>query len=462
MRRLLIVAPAFPPHPSPATHRARFLARHGRGHGWDVEVLTVRPDRYLEKLDHELAALVPQQVRVTRVGALSGRWTRRLGVSDLGLRSYPSLRRALHEICAAAPPDLLYFPGGPFYPFRLGPAMRRRFGVPYALDFTDPWVHPLPREQRRPWKKAYWAHTLARTLEPRAVEDAALLVAVSDATLDGVRARHPRIPADRYLAEPFGFDASDFAAVRAAAAPNRFWKSDDGAVHLAYVGAVPPSMGETVRALLAGLASLRERRPELGRRLRLHFLGTSYDPVAREGLVAPLAREAGVADVVFETPIRLPYVDALRALVQADGLLALGSTERHYTASKIFNCILAGRPMLTLFHEASPVVDFVRTARAGELVTYDDVARVGEKVSEIADALGRLAAGRVPAPDERSVRALEPYSAEHMTERILAACEAAIGDRPFAGDDTLPGRGRSHDRSAVTRASAGSRQDRHA
>lgn len=426
MRRLLIVAPAFPPHPSPATHRARFLARHGRGVGWDVEVLSVRADRYVEPPDLALERMVADHVRVSRVDALPASTTRRLGVSDLGLRSYRSLERALERICAARPPDMLYFPGGPFYPFLLGSSMRERFRVPYALDFTDPWVHPLPKGERRPWRKAYWAHFLATRLEPRAVRDAALLVAVSDATHDGVRARHPEIPARRFLAEPFGFEAEDFAAVRASPAPNPFWSRGDGSVHVAYVGAVPTSMGETVRALLAALQLLRTSDAELGGRLRLHFLGTSYDPFAREGNVAPLARAAGLADVVSEVPVRIPYVSALRALTDADALLALGSTERHYTASKIFNCVLAGRPMLTFFHEASPVVDFVRRTGAGALVTYDDRARAAERVPQVADALGRLARGEVAAAGPAALAAMEDHSAARMTARILGACDAAL------------------------------------
>ena len=95
MRRLLIVAPTFPPHPSPATHRARFLARYARVNGWDVEVVSVDPKYYEESLDDELLRLVPSETHVIHTPALSPRWTRRLGVGDIGLRAYVPMRRVL-------------------------------------------------------------------------------------------------------------------------------------------------------------------------------------------------------------------------------------------------------------------------------------------------------------------------------------------------------------------------------
>ena len=49
---------------------------------------------------------------------------------------------------------------------------------------------------------------------------------------------------------------------------------------------------------------------------------------------------------------RLDYLDALSVLTHASGILLLGSSERHYTASKLYPALLARRPLLALFHEA--------------------------------------------------------------------------------------------------------------
>ena len=100
-------------------------------------------------------------------------------------------------------------------------------------------------------------------------------------------------------------------------------------------------------------------------------------------------------------------MDALRALTLADGLLALGSVDRHYTASKIFNCVLARRPMLTVFHDASPVVSFVRASGAGELVSYDDANR-----AEFEQAWPPVRLAEIPHGDERLFADVPPPPAQ--------------------------------------------------
>jgi len=186
-------------------------------------------------------------------------------------------------------------------------------------------------------------------------------------------------------------------------------------------------MAETIEALFRGALLMRDSEPELYARTRFHFVGTSYDPFAAEGVVAPIARALGLGERVTETTARVPYTTALRILSEAHAILALGSVDRHYTASKIFNCILAGPPILTLFHAESPVVQFVRETRAGELVTYDDRERAGSRAPAIAAALARTL-GSEERP-ERNLEPLREHSAERMTQKILEICDAIVDRR---------------------------------
>lgn len=443
LKRLLVISPAFPPHPSPATHRARFLARYSRENGWVVEVLAVDPRYYEESLDTELLRLVPDDLRVTHTPAWRASWTRRFGVGELGMRAYFPMRKVLREICRERRPDLIYIPGGPFYTFLLGADMREEFGIPYVLDYTDPWVLTPPARQRRPWRKAYWYWRLARWLEPRVVRNAAHILAVSDGTNRGIHVRYPDLPASRFSAEPFGFEGRDFDHLREHPRPNRYWRADDGNLHLASVGAMLPDGYETVRALFRAVNQLRREKPETFARIRLHFFGTTYDPAATDGLVMPVANEEGVADVVDEHPRRIPYVDALNVLTSAHGILALGSTQHHYTASKIFPAILARRPLLAVYHEVSTVCEIMRATRAGELVTYGDTERAAQRVGAIADALERmLAPGGYNAGTVR-LDALRENSAERMSQNIFRTLDA------FAGRMAVP------DREEPARAHAG-------
>lgn len=430
MRRVLIIAPSFTPSSNPPTHRVRFFARHLPEFGWQPEVLATDPRYYEEPADADIERLVPAGLRVTRAGALPARVTRRLGVGDLGMRTYFPMLRALRTICRERRPDLLLIPGPPWHTFRLGPVAAREFGIPYVLDYIDPWVQPAAAEDG--WRsKAYWFRQMALALEPAAVRGASHIVAVSDGTNAGVRARYPELPVERFTGLPYGFEASDFDALRARPRHNPYWRADDGNLHFAYVGAMLPQGYETLRALFAAVRLLRERGSSVGRRLRLHFFGTTYEPNPKRGLVEPHAGAAGIGDIVSEHPARIPYLDALNVLCQADGILGLGSSERHYTASKIFPCILARRPLLAVYHEASSVCEIVRGAKAGRLVTYGDVERAERRVEQIAGALEALVAPGGYDPDAVRWDAFEQYSARNMTQQLAARFDAVL-DAPAA------------------------------
>ena len=115
-----------------------------------------------------------------------------------------------------------------------------------------------------------------------------------------------------------------------------------------------------LRVLFRSVRHLAEIEPELMRPVRFHFVGTNYATgnMVRE-LVMPLARELAVERFVDEHPGRVPYLEALQILLDSAALLVLGSTSSHYSASKLFPYILANRPLLPIFHEASSVVQIL-------------------------------------------------------------------------------------------------------
>jgi len=422
VRDVLIVAPSFTPSSNPPTQRVRFFARHLPTFGWRPRVVSVDPRFYEEPPDAEIASLVPPGLEVLRTRALPARVTRPFGIGDLGIRAYWPMRAALRDVCRERRPALLFIPGPPWHTFLLGADMREEFGIPYVLDYIDPWVSAAGADGRW-WTKAYWYRRVAVALEPRAVRGAARITAVSDGTNEGVRAMYPALPASMFTGIPYGFEPSDFETLRRRPRPNGLWSAGDGALHLVSVGAMLPNGYETLRAVFAAIQLLRQTA--VGARLRLHFVGTTYEPTPRQRLVEPVAREMGLGDIVTEHPARVPYLDALNLLCSADGIVALGSSEAHYTASKIFPSILARRPLLAAYHAASSVCDVVRRACGGELVTYDDVDRASAQVPAIAAALTRMLTPGGYDPDAVRWDSFADFSAERMTERLARVFEAA-------------------------------------
>jgi glycosyltransferase involved in cell wall biosynthesis len=434
LRRVLLISPHFPPDSSAATHRVRLLAPHLSAWGWEPTVLTLDPSSYEGGLDPELGRTVPSTVRVVRCRALPAALTRAVGIGDLGLRSLPALYRAASRLLEAERFDALFITIFPAYTAMLGPWLSKRFRVPFVVDYQDPWVgawgvHVGGGPNGRVDFKSRASRRLAEWLEPRVVRAASAITAVSEGTYEPILRRNPGI---RPITEaiPIGADPKDFDSP-VDEAPNSVFDSADGFVHVVYTGALLPLGFETLRAVLGAAARLREREIGLRDRLRFHFIGTSNQsaPSALER-VMPIAREFGLAEIVRERPARLPYSAIVRVQRQASVLLAMGSTEAHYTASKIYPLLLARRPILAAYHEASSVTDVLRCATrppSVRLVTYNDRYRAGARVEDLCDALTALAAAPTWSADDCDMTALAPFLANALAGRLASVLDRAIG-----------------------------------
>jgi glycosyltransferase involved in cell wall biosynthesis len=364
-------------------------------------------------------------VTIERAGAWPAAATRRIGIGDLGMRSLTGLRRACRSLLARERFDALFITIYPAYPALLGPALKRRFRVPFVLDYQDPWVGAWGRTvgggpDGRPDWKSRLSRRLGEWLEPRVLSAADALVAVSQGTIDGIVERIPAAARLPQAVIPLGFEPDDFASLNGRSARAEAFDPGDGLVHLCYVGTLLPTGLETLRLLLRGVDRARHEDPAAAR-LRLHFVGTSNQSDSNAYRVLPLAHECGVADLVSEAPGRADYLDALAVLTRASAILLLGSSERHYTASKLYPALLAKRPILALFHEASSVVSILR-ATASEptvrIVTYGDAPAHDDRVADVACHLRRLAADPIYRAADVSLARADEFSARALARRL--------------------------------------------
>ncbi len=429
-----MVSPHFPPDTSAGTHRVRLLAPHLPEYGWQPVVVTVDPSGYEGRLDQGLLSLVPSNLRVIRCPAWSPHWTRRLGIGDLGLRAFMALRHACADLLERERFDALFITIYPTYPALLGPMLKRRFSVPFVLDYQDPWIGAWGdtvgggADGGADWKSRA-TRRLAGWIEPYAVGAADAITAVSSGTFEAVIARYGGSAPKECAALPIGGEPADFEALRSAPAKNPYFDRNDGLCHLSYVGTLLPLGIETVRAVLEAVAFLKVRRPDLYGRVRLHFFGTSNQTAGQPaGRVTPIAESVGVADCVSELPVRVPYLDALRIQLDSHVLLLMGSSERHYTASKLYPALLAERPILAVYHTASSVV--VTLKRVGRppsvrLTVFDDLGPAAS-IEQIYEAL----VGVVCRPEYDAAAidldALDAYSARAVAAQLAGVLNRVV------------------------------------
>jgi glycosyltransferase involved in cell wall biosynthesis len=429
MRRLLLISPHFPPDSSAGTHRARLLAPHLDAYGWRPTVVTVDPRDYVGTLDADLERLVPATVDVRRSRAWSASTTRRLGFADLGLRAFAGLRRLALDTLAAEPHHAAFITIYPTYPALIGPSLKRRGGIPFVLDLQDPWVGSWGLEVGpggTPDLRSRASRALAMRLEPRAAQAADAFTAVSERTLDELFTRVPDARSRPREVLPIGWDPSDWKALHALNPANGLFESSGRDRNVCYVGTLLPAGHAIVRAFLLAADRLIEQRSDLASTLALWFVGTSNQSKPDgDGLVAPLAGGLDIARSVHERTGRVPYLQALAINRDADVVLLLGTTEPHYTASKLFPALASGRPVVAVVHDASDSVPLLRDASTRgpvSIVTYGSHGPNGETVAATSAALDR-ALSRASHAETEPNPVLNPFTAHALAGRLAAVLD---------------------------------------
>lgn len=428
MKRVLIISPSFPPINAPDMQRIRMSLAHYKDSGWEPVVLAIDPQSHGGTSEDSLLATIPAGIIVHRIKALSLGWTRWFGLGNLGWRSWCRLLTAGAQIIRREKIDLVFFSNTQFVTFTLGRIWRRWLGVPYVIDLQDPWLtdyYTGPRRKERPggWKYDF-AHLQARLLEGWSLRRMSALMSVSPNYIAKLNSRYKWFSAIPSQVIGFGASESDFAAARALPPAN---PAAPDLVRILSTGAAGPIMQPALRILFDGLAGLQPRpQPQA---LRLEFVGTSYAGAGHaQSTVLPLARAAGIEDLVTENPLRLGLLESLRAQANAQALLLLGSMDSAYSASKLYPYFLSGRPVLAIVLKGSVLEKQLRELSFATIVSFDETGGTSVTRSQIQSFLQNALAGfkGITMPARNTDLFRREYLAPALTARQCALFDAAL------------------------------------
>lgn len=430
MKRVALVSGHFAPSNLVGAHRARLWSRHLPEFGWEPIVVTGDPARYEERPDPDLERLVVPGLRVIHASTLPARPIRLIG--DIGVRALWGCYRVLSDLAGRGEVDfvLVTIPSNFLAP--VGRLVHRRRGVPFGIDYQDPWVNRWPGIDV-PLSRAWGSYHLASILEPWSVRGASLITGMAPGYVAGMLERNPAVAETAVIAcMPMGIAPEDYALVRQLDRAPFLFRPGDGGFHMIYAGALLPAGIAVLDRFLAGLVELKTRSPDLAARLKVHFVGTGRSPDDPNGhQVLARAQQMGVGDIIDEHPQRIGYVDALNHLTRSDGVLVLGSTEAHYTPSKVFQAMLSRRPVFAMLHKDSSAVGMIRSMRAGSVVTLTETAL--PDAGEVAGSLQAFMADTRHDADAVDRAAFDAYSARGSTRALAAALDLACERVAAAG-----------------------------
>ena len=377
MKKVLIISPHFPPSNLAAVHRSRLFARHLPSFGWEPVILTVHENYYEENLDWNLYELLSEGLRIEKVKAFKVTKPRLVG--DIGLRSFYQLRKRALQLLKSEKFDFVYIPIPSFYTALIGPWLKRRTNVNFGIDYIDPWVHEFPGSESL-FSRHRASSVLAKWLEPKALKSVSLITGVAEGYYKGVLERNPDLQKTcLFGAMPYGGEASDHEAVKKLALKPYLFQKEDNITKLVYAGAMLPKAYDPLEKIFE---SLEENKAQF-KNIQFHFIGTGHSANDAAGYnIRSLAEKYGLWNsMVYEYPARIPYLDVLVHLDVADAIFVLGSTEPHYTPSKVYQGVLAQKPILAVLHSASTAVSVINNSNAGFVLDFDGIEDL-EKLRE--------------------------------------------------------------------------------
>lgn len=346
------------------SQRARMLADPLEEMGWVVEFLV--PDASFQipvYRDVEAAALRPRRTKIHEAGPRHDWFFRALGIRSMSWCALWPLYRQGCQVLQGGGVDLVYVTTTQFNFFCLGALWKRKFGVPYILDFQDPWFRESTHYETTPRNWKYHVNVrLAGHMERFALKDANGLIAVSPVYLDQLRRRYPSlrcVQPGRTSTIPFGVAEGDLpVALALSTSPE---SRPPPMLEILYVGAGRSIMVKSFRRICQGLARLKRLESSRVGKIIIRLFGTyAYWTASDPRELQEVAESEGVGKLVDEKPARIGYVEALGLALQANGLLVLGVDDRAYMPSKLFLYALTGKPLLACMRADSQVDDYFR------------------------------------------------------------------------------------------------------
>jgi glycosyltransferase involved in cell wall biosynthesis len=445
MRKVLMISHGYPPVGGSGMLRSLKFSRYLPDHDWRPVVITLRRTKH-PRLDPRLLKEVPREAAVYRspvwnpldlllwLRRLAGKLLRRGGGNGNGDEG--KSESASPQPGPGADPngdglvarvkDFLTFPDGycgwvfpgciigfwtllrhrprviystspPASAHLLGGTLARISGLPWVVDFRDPWTLQFPDEVLKTRRGQR-----SRRLEGKVLSRAARIICNTEPLARELRDTYPQIDPERFVVITNGYDPADFAADPGEAPA-------EGPFRFVHTGEFFPVDDMRVPdPFLTALRDLIDEGKVDGDSVRVRLIGSGEyaDMEQFHALMSSPTLQKVVEQVDF-----MPHGDIPVELASSHALLLFQNAPefRMQVPAKTFEYIRAARPILAV---AAPgaTADLVASVNGGRTVLPGDDAGIRTAILE-------LLAGR-GEPFRRSDEELERFTRPGLTRRL--------------------------------------------
>lgn len=408
MKSIIMIAYYFPPEGNAGTYRPLRFARALAALGWEIEVVSADPYCY-ERYDPGLLKSVPSGIKVNRVRGFDlwqafQSWRRKrvnLKIAEEGSRKYDQMpisysttwrakiRNAVRKMeysfyipdrampwiqpafnaacqsCKTKKPDVIWATIGPISSGLVALRASEEMGVPYVLDFRDPWgLNFYQIDLIRPNFSARKVQCIMRQI----LERARAVVFLFDSVAECYLRNYPgAIDEKKIHIIPNGFEGE----------LDDFKINPSEKCTILYSGTLSTYRYDT---LLQGLQILKQKHPLLANQVRILFVGDSNQPLKKE------ATKIGLTDII-DTRDPVPYQEVQKIQKKAHAFLILGrqaDVKGHelVAGAKLFGYLQARRPIIGVlpYDETRNVLINVGVQTIADVEFPEEIATVFNQV----------------------------------------------------------------------------------
>ena len=281
--------------------------------------------------------------------------------------------------------------------------------IPYGIDYIDPWVRDISNRRN---VRSVVSLILAKILEPYAVKKASLISGVSYEYYKPVLDKNFSKKPIKHVSMPYGFDPNDHKIkIEIDKYP---WSEYPNCKPIIYAGAFLPNSVLYVKKLFKIIKKLKNKGI-WNDNWHIFFVGTGNYPYKS---IKEYAEDYNISENIHENKLRFPFLHILNFLSAAHRVMIIGSTEKHYTASKTFQALLSQKPVFAMMHKESSTVEIMNSCNAGQfVVTYENKINENDFELQIEKKLINFLSENINWKPE--LLKLDKYSAKNSTKELL-------------------------------------------